>query len=135
VRQFWVHKGTSNFCNELDYDIEAEKFVKCRPDEFYDIVSTKDTIQGGIHVIEYESYKQLEEQLQILKSRASQFESTLKETMGEREKLNEKLKIATEALEEIGSDYYHKCFCCDGGASKYDVAREALDKLKKGLEA
>lgn len=51
-QQFWIHKGTSNFCNELDYDIETEKFVKCRPDDFYDIVSTKDTIHSGIHVIE-----------------------------------------------------------------------------------
>lgn len=126
ARQFWVHKGTSNFCNELDYDIEAEKFVKCRPDEFYDIVSTKDTIQGGIHVIEYESYKQLEEQLQILKSRASQFESTLKETMKVRDELNEKLKIATETLE-----YYSN----PQNEVIYWIAQEALEKLKKELEA
>lgn len=41
--------------------------------------------------------------IKILESRASQFESTLKETMKVRDELNEKLKIAREALEKIGA--------------------------------
>lgn len=105
----------------------------------------------------------------ILESRASQFESTLKETMSERDILKdentrfkkiiakelnenddfgsefviasilrrenetykEKLKIATEALEEIGIGYSRTCYCCDGGEFKYDTAREALEKIKE----
>lgn len=48
--------------------------------------------------------------------------------------LRKKLKIATEALEEIGINYYSRCGCCDGGESKYEIAREALEKLKKETE-
>lgn len=51
-REFWIFKGDSNFCQELEYDIDADKDVKAEPDGFYDIVSTKDTVEGGIHVIE-----------------------------------------------------------------------------------
>ena len=62
---FWIYKGTSNFCSDLQYDIETEMFTKCRPEGFYDIVSAKDTIQGGIKVISYEVYEQVKHKLDI----------------------------------------------------------------------
>lgn len=52
-KQFWIHKGDSNFCSELRYNIDTEKDEKVKPDDFYDIVSTNDTIEGGLHVVEY----------------------------------------------------------------------------------
>lgn len=72
--------------------------------------------------------------IKILKSRASQFESTLKETMKVRDELNEKLKIATEALEsivnevKIDTDSYREHIEIVIG-NRYN-AREALKKLK-----
>jgi hypothetical protein len=51
-REFWIHKGSSDFCSELEYDHELDTYVKARPDGFYDIVSLKDTVDGGIHVRE-----------------------------------------------------------------------------------
>jgi len=51
-KEFWVFKGTSNFCQELELDYNFDSHVKRKPDGFYDIVSTKDTVEGGIHVKE-----------------------------------------------------------------------------------
>lgn len=61
-KEFWVFKGDSNFCNELEFDSTAEHYtddelVRSRPDGFYDIVSTKDTVEGGIHVIDYSAFQ------------------------------------------------------------------------------
>ncbi|MBK7490923.1 MAG: hypothetical protein IPI17_02155 [Nitrosomonas sp.] len=49
----------------------------------------------------------------------------------ENEIFKEKLNIAIEAIEDIGSGYNRTCTCCDGGEFKYDLAREALDKIKE----
>lgn len=51
-REFWVFKGDSNFCQELEYDYESDSMRKAKSCGFYDIVSTKDTVEGGIHVRE-----------------------------------------------------------------------------------
>lgn len=64
LKEFWVFKGTSNFCSELDYDYENEKDVKCRPDGFYDIVADRDTVESGVHVIEYAAYEDLKFELE-----------------------------------------------------------------------
>lgn len=52
--QFWIYKGTSNHCSQLEYDYETDAYEKSTPDGFYDYVCTKDTVQGGIHVLEVE---------------------------------------------------------------------------------
>lgn len=52
--QFWIYKGTSNHCSQLEYDYETDTYEKSTPDGFYDYVCTKDTVQGGIHVLEAE---------------------------------------------------------------------------------
>lgn len=62
------------------------------------------------HVIEFKAFEELQNENIIL---------------------NEKLKIATEALEEIGNEQYHNRWDCNGGETKCEIAREALDKLKK----
>lgn len=54
-REFWIFKGDSNFCNELVYDVDLNTDVKAKPDGFYDIVSTSDTVEGAIHVVEKSS--------------------------------------------------------------------------------
>lgn len=63
--------------------------------------------------------------IEFFESRASQFESTLKETMKVKDELKEKLKIATEALEfECGNRCAHQNPC---------NARESLEKIKKEI--
>ena len=52
--QFWIYKGTSNHCSQLEYDYETDTYEKSTPDGFYDYVCTKDAVQGGIHVLEAE---------------------------------------------------------------------------------
>lgn len=52
-REWWIHKGRSCFADEMALD-QDELFyeVKHKPDGFYDLISPKDTIEGGIHVRE-----------------------------------------------------------------------------------
>lgn len=59
AREFWIYKGTSNFCNELWLDDNCENYIKARPEGFYDCISLADTIEGGIHVIEHSAYQAL----------------------------------------------------------------------------
>ena len=66
-REFWISKGRSNFCSDLVYDYESDSYVKCSPDGFYDVVSEKDTIEGGVHVIEYSAYKKAVEALKWIR--------------------------------------------------------------------
>lgn len=51
--EFWIGKGKSGFADELWDD--GEEIRKNRI-EFYDLISKKDTIENGIHVIEYSEY-------------------------------------------------------------------------------
>lgn len=51
-RSWWIYKGTSNFCSELELDELYVKQVHSKPDGFYDIVANEDTVEGGIKVIE-----------------------------------------------------------------------------------
>lgn len=51
-REFWVFKGTSNFCQEMEMNYDTGASVKAKPGGFYDVVSSGDTIEGGIHVVE-----------------------------------------------------------------------------------
>ena len=44
-------------------DNYSEKDIKAPPEKFYDLVSPKDTLENGIHVIEYHEYKKLREAL------------------------------------------------------------------------
>lgn len=67
-KQFWIHKGDSNFCSELRYNIDTEKDEKVKPDDFYDIVSTNDTIEGGLHVVEYSALESANAEIAELKS-------------------------------------------------------------------
>lgn len=73
VKRYWIYKGTSNFCEELIPDDNCENMVKQKPDGFYDIVSTKDTIEGGLHVIEYSYARELEEKLKAYISAVDKF--------------------------------------------------------------
>lgn len=53
ARGWWIFKGTSNFCQELEVsELDFNTLKKSRPDGFYDIVSDADTVDGGIHVVE-----------------------------------------------------------------------------------
>lgn len=73
--------------------------------------------------------------IKILESRASQFESTLKETMKVRDELDEKLNIATEALKHVNAFRANEYDWTEEMEEMFYIAHEALDKLKKGLEA
>jgi hypothetical protein len=50
--KYYIYKGTSNFCSQLELADDLETMIKARPDGFYDIVQTKDTIEGGIAVVD-----------------------------------------------------------------------------------
>lgn len=78
---WYVFKGSSNFCSELILSDDCETMVKCKPEGFYDIVSEKDTVEGATPMVELSAYQALEAKLEILKSKQSQFESTLMETI------------------------------------------------------
>lgn len=54
-KEFWISKGSSSFCDELTFDDDGND-CKHTPDEFYDLVSPNDTIEGAIHVIEKQAY-------------------------------------------------------------------------------
>jgi len=82
AREFWVYKGRSNFCQELIMDSDYETMVKQKPEGFYDVVSTKDTVEGGIHVIEYSAYQKLREENEALKTALEVYAMT-KETFPE----------------------------------------------------
>ena len=64
VKRYWIYKGTSNFCQELIMDDDYETMVKQKPDGFYDIVSTKDTVEGGVEVVLASDYEKLKAQLE-----------------------------------------------------------------------
>lgn len=66
-KEFWISKGNSKFCSDLFYDYESDSYVKCSPDGFYDVISEKDTIEGGIHVIEHSAYQALKEENERLR--------------------------------------------------------------------
>lgn len=50
VKRYWIYKGTSNFCQVLIMNDDYTDMVKQKPDGFYDIVSTNDTVEGGVEV-------------------------------------------------------------------------------------
>lgn len=69
AREWWIFKGTSCFCDELTLDDDCENLVKHKPDDFYDLVSPADTIEGGIHVIEYSELEAAQAEIAELKER------------------------------------------------------------------
>ncbi len=52
AKEFWIFKGTSNFCSTLILDENCETESKAKPEGFYDVVALADTVEGGIHVRE-----------------------------------------------------------------------------------
>lgn len=56
MKTWWIHKGDSNFCSKLVLGDDYESMVKQKPDGFYDIVSTADTIEGGVKVIAHSDH-------------------------------------------------------------------------------
>lgn len=77
-KEFWVFKGTSNFCQEMDMDTATGGYVKARPDGFYDVVSSRDTIEGGIHVVEVFPGEDLDE----IKVQSARLRGALKDVLG-----------------------------------------------------
>jgi len=53
IKTWWIFKGTSNFCSELELDDKWENTIRKRPEGFYDVVSDADTVEGGIAVVQY----------------------------------------------------------------------------------
>lgn len=88
---YFVHKGSSNFCSELIYDPETNQELKCKPDEFYDIVSKNDTIDGGIKMVEHSAYMTAVEALKEFAKGESQWMDGV-----------ECMHMAREALQKLG---------------------------------
>jgi hypothetical protein len=65
LREFWIYKGSSNFCSDFEMQDDCETMAQARPDGFYDVVSLRDTIEGGIHVIEYEALEDMQRTEQV----------------------------------------------------------------------
>lgn len=78
MKQWWIFKGRSNFCSELVLDDECEKEVRALPEGFYDVVSESDTVEGGIHVVEFAEYERLREEndklIRLLNGETVEFE-------------------------------------------------------------
>ena len=64
VKRYWIYKGTSNFCQVLTMNDDYTDMVKQKPDGFYDIVSTNDTVEGGVEVVLASEYEKLKAQLE-----------------------------------------------------------------------
>lgn len=64
VKKYWIYKGTSNFCQVLIMNDDYTDMVKQKPDGFYDIVSTNDTVEGGVEVVLASDYEKLKAQLE-----------------------------------------------------------------------
>lgn len=64
VKRYWIYKGTSNFCQVLIMNDDYTDMVKQKPDGFYDIVSTNDTVEGGVEVVLASEYEKLKAQLE-----------------------------------------------------------------------
>lgn len=64
VKRYWIYKGTSNFCQVLTMNDDYTDMVKQKPDGFYDIVSTADTVEGGVAVVLASEYEKLKAQLE-----------------------------------------------------------------------
>ena len=64
AKRYWIYKGASNFCQELIMGDDYETMQRQKPDGFYDIVSTSDTVEGGIEVVLAIEYEKLKAQLE-----------------------------------------------------------------------
>lgn len=64
IKRYWIYKGTSNFCQVLTMNDDYTDMVKQKPDGFYDIVSTNDTVEGGVEVVLASDYEKLKAQLE-----------------------------------------------------------------------
>lgn len=68
VNRYWIYKGTSNLCQVLIMNDDYTDMVKQKPDGFYDIVSTNDTVEGGVEVVLASEYEKLKAQLEKAES-------------------------------------------------------------------
>lgn len=59
AQEYWIYKGSSCHFDNLELNDEADGMVKSKPCGFYDGVSLSDTIEGGIHVIDYSEYERI----------------------------------------------------------------------------
>lgn len=111
-RRWWIHKGSSNFSNELQYDVDTDTMKKNTPDEFYDLVSPSDTIEGGTSVIEFN------DETDVIISR-EEWDTTRKS-----------LEIAREALLQIAEPLTPQSMIDnDDAGEQINIARQALKKL------
>lgn len=61
-KEYWISKGSSKFCDNTITD-ENLKVCKHTADEFYDLISPMDSIEGGIHVIEMSAFEEAREEV------------------------------------------------------------------------
>lgn len=59
AQEYWIYKGSSCHFDNLELNDEADGMVQSKPCGFYDGVSLSDTIEGGIHVIDYSEYERI----------------------------------------------------------------------------
>lgn len=99
--EYWIFKGTSNFCSELEYELDTDQMSRCSPDGFYDIVSLQDTVEGGKHVIDYYEFEEIRKKLKIAIARLK--EINVKESWSQRPggSGSQAFKISEKALKEI----------------------------------
>lgn len=102
VKRYWIYKGTSNFCQVLIMNDDYTDMVKQKPDGFYDIVSTNDTIEGGVEVVLASDYEKLKAQLE-------KCEAILKDLSLEH-KSEEEIVENTKLTSESGGGNEDDCF-------------------------
>lgn len=131
-KEYWVHKGTSNFCNELIMTGDYETMVKQKPDDFYDIVSTADTVQGGIHVIEKSAYDQLTKELEWYKEKFELAANSANESRQAYNKLMKDaraLQAALDLIMEVDNTYDSKTWdIADKASADFDKKYPQLNE-------
>jgi len=116
VREWWIHKGSSDFCADLQWEWETDTYKKHQPDGFYDLVLEKDTVEGAIHVIEHSAYLAVCKERDEYRMAASAEADMCDALKAENDKLSENLFISNKAALER-----------DALKAKLAVAREALE--------
>jgi hypothetical protein len=148
-REFWIAKGTSNFCAELTMNDDLI-MVKAKPEVFYDIISNSDTVEGGLHVVEATALEQAQAEIDRLNEELNNSKNfhckhfvthdagyvscnidilKLKQQIAELQRQN---KIMREALEWLDVNVEHfTVFTPNGLLSSSEVIENALNEVDK----
>lgn len=99
---YWISKGTYRRYDDFSYNSETDKWdAKHIPDSFYDFISPKDTIEGGIKFIKYSVHEEALKRIKELEAIIADMQSSCSESANAGFKL-----IADNIKLAKGLEYY-----------------------------